>query len=88
MDIGPFLSTEGSRPFQGTKECHDFDLWRKSGDENVYVLVRRFRMTAYPALKWVQDPPSQKVSVGFMVPIDHWDERVDTEGRPIRVPGT
>lgn len=80
MEVGPFRSIEGTRPFQAVKERLDFDLWRKTGGGTAYVLVRRFRMTANPQLEWVQYPPSEKVTTGFMVPLDYWDERVDGDG--------
>ncbi len=78
--MGPFSGTEGSRPFRGAQEHFDFDLWTKRGSSSVYVLVRRFRMKSNPLLDWVRHPPSETVFVGFMVPIEHWDERVDAEG--------
>ncbi len=80
MDMGPFSGTEGSRHFWGAKERFDFDLWQKKGGKGVYVLVRRFRMKSNPLLEWVKHPPSEKVFVGFMVPIEHWDGRVNEEG--------
>lgn len=78
-NVGPFLSAAGSRVFQGKRRL-SLDIWRKSGDDRVYVLVREFQIRLNPPLEWVRHPPSQGVSIGYMVPIDHWDERVDNDG--------
>lgn len=78
-NVGPFLSAVGSRLFQG-KGRLSLDIWRKSVDDGVYVLVREFHIRLNEPLEWVRHPPSQSVPIGFMVPIDYWDERVDNEG--------
>ena len=80
MDIGPFVHAAGSRPFSGAKEHLTFDLWQKRGSDSTFVLVRRFRITSNPALEWAMHPPSQSVSVGYMVPLEYWDDRVDGSG--------
>lgn len=80
MNVGPFVSSAGARSFRGTKEQLNFDLWRKSSSPEVFVLVRRFRIGSERNLGWAKDPPSESVPIGFMVPIHHWDERVDKTG--------
>jgi hypothetical protein len=80
MNVGQFVKADGSRPFRGTKEHLTFDLWQKKGSENLFVLVRRFRITENPILEWTKHPPSESVPVGYMVPIENWDERVDKTG--------
>lgn len=80
MNLGPFVSEDGLRLFRGTKEHLSFDLWRKKGSKDIFVLVRRFRMTADPLLEWTRHSPSESVSVGFMVPVEYWDDRVDETG--------
>ena len=37
-------------------------------------------MTADPLLEWTRHSPSESVSVGFMVPVEYWDDRVDETG--------
>ena len=80
MNIGQFVSEPGTRPFRGTKDHLNFDLWRKQGSKGVFVLVRRFRITENPMLGWAKQPPCESVSVGHMIPIEYWDERVDETG--------
>ena len=80
MNVGQFVAAAGSREFRGTKEHLTFDLWRRNGSPGVFVLVRRFRITANPNLEWAKHPPGETVPIGFMVPIDYWDDRVDITG--------
>lgn len=80
MNLGQFVNAAGSRPFRGAKEHLSFDLWQKQGTEGVFVLVRRFRITSDPVLEWTKHPPSEAVPVGFMVPTEYWDDRVDESG--------
>lgn len=80
MNLGQFVSEPGTRPFRGTKDHLDFDLWRKQSSTGVFVLVRRFRITENPMLEWTKHPPCESTSVGYMVPIEYWDERVDKAG--------
>lgn len=79
-NLGQFVGEAGSRPFRGTKEHLNFDLWRKKSPTGIFVLVRRFRISENPLLAWAKLPPCESVSVGFMVPIKYWDERVDKTG--------
>lgn len=80
MNLGQFVDAAGSRPFRSTKELLSFDLWRKQGTEGVFVLVRRFRITSNPRLEWAKHAPCESVQVGYMVPIEYWDDRVDGAG--------
>jgi hypothetical protein len=80
MNLGIFVTTDGLRPFRGTKEHLSFDLWKKKDSKGIFVLVRRFRITADSLLEWTKHPPSESVSVGFMVPVEYWDDRVDETG--------
>jgi hypothetical protein len=80
MNVGQFVPVDGSRAFRGTKEQLIFDLWRRNGSPGVFVLVRRFRITSNPILEWAKHPPSESVPIGFMVPIEYWDDRVDEGG--------
>jgi hypothetical protein len=80
MNLGQFVNSSGSRSFRGTKEDLSFDLWQKKSAEGLFVLVRRFRISADPLLEWAKHPPSESVPVGYMVPIEYWDERVDKAG--------
>jgi hypothetical protein len=80
VNVGPFVTAAGSRAFRGAKEQLIFDLWRRNGSPDVFVLVRRFRIDSDPILVWTRHPPSESVPIGFMVPIDYWDDRVDETG--------
>lgn len=80
MNVGPLVSTAGSRAFRGAKEHLIFDLWRRTSSPGVFVLVRGFRIIEGRNLAWTKDPPSESVPIGFMVPIEYWDERVDETG--------
>jgi hypothetical protein len=80
MNVGPFVASAGFRAFRGAKEQLNFDLWRKNGSLEVFVLVRRFRISSDRSLEWAGQPPSESVPIGFMVPIEYWDDRVDEGG--------
>jgi hypothetical protein len=80
MNVGVFVAADGTRTFSGTNGPLIFDLWRRNSAPGLFVLVRRFRITSDRTLVWAKDPPSESVPIGFMVPIEYWDDRVSEAG--------